>query len=64
MASSETSNLSRIKLALQKSIDANKKANLEIKSDEDYFLEEFKNGDKSCNVLSSWLALSSKRQFI
>merc|ERR1719394_1027652 len=43
MASSETSNLSRIKLALQKSIDANKKANLKIKSDEDYFLEEFKN---------------------
>ena len=38
MASSETSNLSRIKLALQKSIDANKKANLKIKSDEDYFL--------------------------
>ena len=32
------SNVSRIKLALQKSIDANKKANVETKSEEDYFL--------------------------
>ena len=49
MASSETSNLSRIKLALQKSIDANKKANLKIKSDEDYFLG--KSTDKNERII-------------
>ena len=39
---SETSNMSKIKIALQKSIEANKKSNIDKKSDEEYFIEEFK----------------------
>jgi len=45
MASNETSKLkiSEIKLALKRSIEANKKANIESKTDEECFIEEFEN---------------------
>ena len=45
MASNETSKLkiSEIKLALKRSIEANKKANIDSKTDEECFIEEFEN---------------------
>ena len=45
MASNETSKLkiSKIKLALKRSIEANKKANIDFKTDEECFIEEFEN---------------------
>ena len=45
MASNKTSKLkiSEIKLALKKSIEANKKANINSKTDEECFIEEFEN---------------------
>ena len=45
MASNETSKLkiSEIKLALKRSIEANKKANIDFKTDEECFIEEFEN---------------------
>ena len=45
MAGNETSKLkiSEIKLALKRSIEANKKANIDFKTDEECFIEEFEN---------------------
>ena len=45
MAGNETSKLkiSEIKLALKRSIEANKKANIDSKTDEECFIEEFEN---------------------
>ena len=54
MAGNETSklNISEIKLALKRSIEANKKANIDFKTDEECFIEEFENVNLQMNNLT------------